>query len=144
MSKISVWKAYRKNLPTVSSELPIDRQREMLFAIAGSMEACLGSNPLSLPGWSYTNSVTLGEASPGTASQPARIYSSYGSGGTKIIIKTVRTYNGSGRVTKRALYFSDNNGTNYVPLTDEDGNYVHNITYDGSNNVTQATWSKTP
>lgn len=135
---ITVWKAYRPLLPNSASELPIERGRESLYAVVCGMMAGL----ITIPGWNYTNSVTLGEAAPGTAAQPAREYFKYGSGISTKIIRRANTYDGAGNLTKCVLTYSEDNGYSYANLTDENGNFVLNSTYDGAGNLTAATWAK--
>ena len=111
--------------------------REALFAVVASLALDARSAPV--PGWCYTNSYTLSEASPGTAALPNRVYMTYGSGITRKIVKAVLTYTGS-NITKRAMYYSEDNGNTYVPAGDPSGNYVQTLAYDGSSNLTSTTW----
>ena len=140
----SKWRPWRKNLPTSNSELPVERQTESLFAvIAGRVAtAAFPSNDhISVGhGWEYSNSFTLGEAAPGTAAKPAREYFYYGSGITRIIVKRELTYVGAS-VTKVHFTFSEDNGQTWADLTDEFGNHMMNITYNGAD-VASITWTK--
>jgi hypothetical protein len=97
---------------------------------------------VTIPGWSYTNSVTLAEAAPGTAAQPAREYLKYGSTITTKIIQRANTYDAAGNVTKCVLTYSEDNGNSYVNLVDENDNFVINATYDASGNLTASSWAK--
>lgn len=133
-----MWRGYRSNLPTTNTERPVDAGRENLFAVMAGFTA--GATGIGLPpGWRYTNSVTLGEAAPGTAALPAREYLKSGSGNTTKIIRRAKTYNGGGAATKITLSYSDDNGASWVNLTDADGNFVHNLTYVGAD-LTESTW----
>ena len=135
---MSTWVAYQPDLPTVSSQLAVDLARKNLRAVAISAFSFMS------PGWRYTNSVTLAEASPGTADSPARWYMVRGAGNTAQWIKMVMTYT-SGSVTKVALYYSEDNQSTYANLTDENGiNYVLTLSYDGSGNLTQTSWGNLP
>jgi hypothetical protein len=134
----SIWRPYRPSQLTQSSVKPLDIVRQALFSLAAAQATGFA------PGWSYTNSVTRGEASPGTAAQPARSYMYYGTGNSKQWLKKVCTYTGS-VLTKAAFYYSNDNEASYVPMYNEDNaNYVLTLTYDGSNNLQSTSWGNTP
>ncbi len=134
----TIWQPNRLATPTGTTNKPLDQIRYNLYAMVA--QTALG---VSL-GWSYTNSVTRGEASPGTAALPARKYWYHGSGNTMQWVKAVCTYTGT-NLTKVALYFSDNNEATYVPMVDGDAglNYVLTLTYSGAD-LTAASWGATP
>lgn len=134
----SIWTTFRRNLPTKSTPLPLDTLRANIMAVLGFAAAGV------CPGWNYTNSATLAEASPGTASQPARMYWTRGSGITKEWIKAAMTYDASGNPTKIALYYSSDNQGSYVAMKAEDGGYVLTNVFDASNNLQSSTWGSTP
>lgn len=134
----SVWKPFRSLLPTFATERPIDMVRFNAQSIA---QQAICEMPF---GWNYTNSVTRGEAAPGTAAHPAVEYFTRGSGINTLWLKRVLTWTGN-VITKVAYYYSSNNEANYVPMYDEDGiNYVLTLTYDGSFNLTETSWGNTP
>jgi len=134
----SKWNPFRAKLPTSSTELGVDISRRNLFA-----QSALANVGIE-PGWSYTNSFTRGQASPGTAAAPAREFYKKGSGNSTIWVQSAITWTG-GVATKVALYFSEDNETSYVPMTDEDGiNYVLTLVYDGSNNLMSTSWGNVP
>lgn len=139
----STFTAFDKAKPTTAQtrQAAIDAIRTNLLAIVAAMVA----SGVTAPGWNYTNSVTLGEGTPGTADKPLRIYYKFGTGGTTIWIKAVVTWNGTtGNPDKIAFYYSDDNAGTYANLVDTSGNYVLTISYDASNNVTATTWGSTP
>jgi acylphosphatase len=85
----------------------------------------------------------------GTAENPTTMY--YVRNASDESIKIVVTWT-SGNVTKMAFYYASNetglpagaaNGT-YDPMADAGGFYVCTLTYDGSGNCTQTSWSATP
>lgn len=134
----SLWKAYRPRFLTHATQLPFDRIRESLFALSTAQAVGFA------PGWSYTNSVTRGQASPGTAAQPARSYVYYGTGNTKQWVKTVCTYTGN-CLTKAAFYYSNDNESSYVPMYNEDDtNYVVTLVYDSDDYLQSTSWGNTP
>ncbi len=134
----SIWKAFRPRLLTHATQLPLDRIRESLFAISAAQATGFA------PGWSYTNSVTRGEASPGTAEQPLRSYIFYGTGNSKQWVKTVCEYTGN-NLTQAAFYYSNDNEASYVPMYNEDDvNYVLTLVYDVDDNLESTSWGNTP
>ena len=131
------WTPYYSMVPTASNALPLNILRANVWANSVAHAAGVA------PGWSYTNSFTRGEASPGTAALPARKYFWNGTGNSKTWIKQVCTYSGS-NLTKVAVYYSSNNESSYVPMLDEQNNYVLTLSYDGSSNLTATSWGNTP
>lgn len=140
----SFWRPWRRNLPTSNSELPIERLTESLYAVHAGRTATSNfpsNDHISCGhGWGYSNSVTLGEAAPGTAAKPAREYFYYGSGITRTIIKRELTYTGAA-VTKVHFTISEDNGQTWTDFTDEFGNHMMNITYTGAD-IASITWTK--
>jgi hypothetical protein len=139
----TVFTAFDQAVPTTAQtrQAAIDAARNDLFALAASM-ICSG---VLLPGWTYTNSVTRGLGSPGTAAQPNIIFFTKGSGGATQWVKAVLTWNGvTGNVDKVALYYSSDNEGTYALLADGAGNYVLHLSYDGSGNLTATTWDAIP
>lgn len=135
--RTSIWRPYQPDIPTHATSLPYDVLRANLSAMSAA--AACGMSPM----WGYTNSVTRGEASPGTAALPARKYWWRGAGNAKKWVKAAITYTGS-NPTKIALYFSEDNEATYVPMLDPDRNYVLTLSYDGSSNLTATSWGNTP
>ncbi len=134
----SVWRPFRPRMLTHATSLPFDVIRAAMFSLSAASAAGFA------PGWSYTNSVTRGQASPGTAAQPARSYVYYGTGNTRQWVKTVCTYTGNS-LTKAAMYYSEDNEATYVPMYDEGGiNYVITLVYDGDDNLESSSWGNTP
>lgn len=132
----SKWYSFFSSLPTQSTYRPIDVLRRHLFSVTASAAAGV------VAGWEYTNSVTRGEGSPGSAAEPARKYwHGVGTSSTKWV-KAVLTWSG-GNMTKMALYFSEDNESTYVPMLDDSNNYVLTLSYSGSN-LTATTWGNTP
>lgn len=144
----SKWTPYVPSMPAPSTPYPIERARQNLLALAAQVVVRSADKSSAVShGWNYTNSVTLGEAGGGTAAKPARKYWSHlhsgESGNKRVILKAELTYTGA-VPTKIAYYFSSDNGATYVPLTDDDGNYVVTITYGGGGDITETTWGNTP
>lgn len=135
--RTSIWRPYQPEIPTQASSLPLDILRNNLAAV--HIATACGVSPM----WSYTNSVTRGEASPGTAALPARKYWKRGTLNATKWAKAAITYTGN-NPTKIALYFSEDNEATYVPMLDPDRNYVLTLTYDGSSNLTATSWGSTP
>jgi hypothetical protein len=135
--RTSVWRPYNPEIPTSASSLPIDIIRANIAAV--HIATAVGISPL----WNYTNSVTRGEASPGSAAKPNRKYWWRGSGNSTKWVKVELTWTGD-VMTKAALYYSEDNEGTYVPLLDPDRNYVLTVNYDGSNNLTSTSWGNTP
>jgi len=133
----SIWRPYQPEIPTHATNLPFDVIRYNIAAV--HIATACGISPM----WSYTNSVTRAEASPGTAAQPARKYWKRGAGNATKWVKAVCTYTGL-NMTKVALYFSEDNESTYVPMLDPDRNYVLTLAYDGANNLTSTSWGNTP
>ncbi len=134
----TIWQPNRMATPTQATNKPLDQIRYNLYAMV--TQTAIG---VSL-GWSFTQSVTRSEASPGTNALPARKYWYRGTGNTKQWVKAVCTYTGTD-LTKAAMYYSDNNEATYVPMVADDGvSYVLTLTYDGSSNITAASWGPTP
>lgn len=158
MSKLSLWVPFRRQQPTGTTNNPMDMVRTNMYATLLSHVVNFAVNHNGdaqpnynkpTPGWNYTNSFTRGEATPGTYRRPVRAYWWSGSGNTKRWIKVVFTYtNGTfpDFVTTAAFYYSDDNEATYVPMYDEDKNYV--ITYAlaaGPIAITaSATWGNVP
>lgn len=135
--RVSVWRPYQPEIPTHASALPLDILRNNIAAV--HIATAVGISPL----WNYTNSVTRGEASPGTAGQPARLYWFRGSGNQRKWVKAEHTYSGM-TTTKVALYYSEDNEATYVPLLDADRNYVLSLSWDGSGNLQSTSWGNQP
>lgn len=138
----SAFTAYDQTKPTTAQtrQAAIDAIRNDLFALAA---VCVMTG--AMPGWAYTNSVTRGLASPGTADKPNILFFTQGTGGTTQWIKWVMTYDGTtGAVTKVAMYYSSDNEGTYANLVDSSGNYVFHASYDASGNCTATTWDATP
>lgn len=135
--------AFDQTVPTTAQtrQAAIDSARNNLFALA----AWMISTGAMAPGWTYTNSVTRGLGSPGTAAQPNIFFFTRGSGGTTQWVKAVITWDGTtGNVNKVALYYSSDNEATYANLVDGSGNYVQHLSYDGSGNLTSTSWDATP
>lgn len=135
--KTSIWRPYQPEIPIHASALPLDILRNNLAAV--HIATAAGISPL----WSYTNSVTRAEASPGTAAQPARKYWYRGTGNQTKWVKASITYSGLD-MTKVAFYYSEDNEATYVPMLDADRNYVLTLAYDAANNLTSTTWGNQP
>lgn len=135
--RLTKWWPFRSDLPTHATEKPIDVARKNLQALAVLSVAGIDH------GWSYTNSVTRAQASPGTAAEPAIEYYFRGTGNTTQWVKRVLTWAG-GVITKAAFYYSADNEATYVPLTDdESNNYVLTLTYSGTD-IASTSWGNTP
>jgi hypothetical protein len=136
--KPTIWTAFQPTLPTQYGELPLNKVRANAWAMQVATAAGFP------PGWSYTNSVTRAESSPGTAALPARQYWTNGTGNQTKWVKAVLTWSASD-LTKVALYYSDDNEATYVPLVDDGGlDHVITLTYDGSGNLTATSWGNVP
>ncbi len=138
----TTWTAYAQASPTTAQtrQVAVDAIRNNLFALAA-----IATLTGAMPGWAYTNSVTRGLGSPGTASQPAIMFFTKGTGGTTQWVKLVITYDGTtGAVTKVAMYYSSDNEGTYANLVDDSGNYVLHLSYDGSGNCTASSWDASP
>ena len=84
-----------------------------------------------MTGWAY--SVTTSTA---TAGVPTEVVFAKGSER----LKETYSYGTSGLLSKRARYYSTNNGTNYDAIVDSSGNFVESFSYDGSNNLVSTSW----
>ncbi len=135
----SKWLPFFRGQPTHATTLQMDMIRRNLQALDVMGAASVAH------GWSYTNSVTRGEGTPGTAALPLRQYWYYGTGNSRIWVKAVNTYTGTDK-TKIALYYSDDNESTYVAMVDESEaqNYVLTLAYDGANNLEETTWGNIP
>lgn len=132
------FKAFNRRSPREADPVNVRAKgsRDNLMALVAAM--VMGG---TLPGWNYTNSVTRGESSPGTASQPARSYFSYATDTKTVWVRVATTWNASGYPTKMIFSFSDDDEGSYDNMDDILNGYnVLTITYDGSNNVTAMTW----
>jgi hypothetical protein len=139
---VSTFTAFDQTKPTTAQtrQAAIDSVRNDEFALL----AFALLNGLAVPGWAYTNSVTRGLGSPGTAAQPAKVFMTTGSGGTTQWVRGDLTYDGTtGAVTKIAFYYSSDNEGTYAQLGDGT-NYVCHLSYDGSGNLTSTSWDATP
>lgn len=141
----TVWKPFRDTFPNHSCANPLDRARENFIAAEALMSARSADKTSAVSfGWNYTNSVTLGEPSGGTAAKPNVKYW-YHRNGNILHTKWVRadcTWTGA-VITKIAFYYSNDNRATWAPMTCEMGNYVVTITYSGAD-ITETTWGNVP
>lgn len=140
----SLWTPAYSKFPQEMQPLQWTAIRKRFNAHYAAGAICHFGPAVVVSGWNYTNSATLGEASPGTAAAPNRVY--WITPGTvanaTVRIKADVTYSG-GAVTKMALYYSTDNGATYVPMYDELDYYVVTVAYSGAN-VTSTTWGNVP
>jgi len=134
----SQFRAFNRRSPRESDPNHVQAQgtRANLMALASAM--VLGG---TLPGWSYTNSVTRSESSPGTADQPVRAYFSYVTDTTTIWVRVALTWDADGYPTEMAFSWSDDDEASYDDMDDLNGNSVLSITYDSDHNITAMDWS---
>jgi hypothetical protein len=134
---MSQFKSWNRRTPTESDPALTQTAgtRANFMAIAAAM--AMGG---SLPGWNYTNSFTRGEASPGTADQPTRVYFSLATDTKTVWTRAALTWDASGYPTKMAFSWSDDGEATYDNMDDLYGNNVLTIAYDASHNVTGMTW----
>lgn len=137
----STFVAFDQAVPTTAQtrQAAIDAIRNDLFALAVAMII----SGVSVPGWTYTNSVTRGLGSPGTADKPNIIFFTKGAGGATQWIKAVLTW-GASTLDKIAFYYSSDNEGTYANVVDGAGNYVLHLSYDASGNLTATTWDAIP
>jgi len=132
------WRKYIASIPTNYNENPVDLARFNMQSLA-LLNVAGGDF-----GWSYTNSVTRGEGTPGTAAEPLREYYYKGTGNERKWLKRVLEWTG-GVITQAAFYYSEDNESTYVPMYDDDGiNYVLTLVYDGSDNLVSTSWGNVP
>lgn len=133
----SVWVPWRTKAVVDTNPLPFPaiRANDLADVVTSHLHSLTmnSSSPAQslpvVPGWTYTNSYTLGEASPGlSAAAPNRRYYRRGSGNTTQWLKAVNTWSGA-QLQEVAFYYSNDNQTTYVPLLDEDGNYVLKLSF---------------
>jgi len=142
VSRSTSWVPFKESLPIATNDDPFKIVRANVAANETSavVVSCFASTPTIVPRWSYTNSVTRAEASPGTAASPARKYWYSGTGNARRWIKAVLTW---GPPSKAAFYYSSDNEATYVPMLDADGNYVLTSTYTGAD-LNASTWGNVP
>jgi hypothetical protein len=140
----SLWKPYIERFPLENAPLQFTGIREKFYALQAMLAIAHFGPQVAVFGWDYTNSVTRGEGTPGTAAKPNRVY--FRTSGTITNqtewLKADVTWTGA-NVTKMALYYSSDNEASYVPMLDEHGFYVCTIAYSGAD-VTTTTWGATP
>lgn len=136
----SVWQPEIAVWPQEKQALQWQRTRERFVAnfTTKVLSSYFGRGIVS--GWNFTNSYTEGEAVPGTAAEPDRVYW-YTPGERTNKTKWVKaelTWSG-GLVIRAEFWYSEDNQGTYVPMYDEQLNYVLTLTYDGTDLAT-ALW----
>lgn len=132
------WKPFNRRSPAESDPQLVQAAGARVNFLALAAAIVAGG---CLPGWSYSNSVTRGESSAGTAAQPARMYFTTPTDTRDMWVRAAVAWDGSGYPTSFQFSWSDDDEASYQDLTDLYGNSTLTIAYDGSHNVTAMTWS---